>query len=344
MLPNTGLRCIKMKILISDPTLRDGSHAIKHQINTNHIKMYCQIAEKAGIPIVEVGHGNGLGASSLQLGESLTSDEKMVKEARKYLKKSKLGIHIIPGYATIEKDLKPAIDNGVDVVRVASHCTEADLCEKHVIYARNRGVSVWGCLMMAHMIDEELLLEQIKKFQEYGAEGVVIMDSSGNFLPDDVSRVVGYLVDNSKINIGFHGHNNLGVAISNSISAINAGAHLIDATSSGFGAGAGNTQLEVLVAVLNRLEIQTDIDLYSVLDLADLVNTMWESQLPRITSVSVISGLSGVFSGFIKPVKRIAKEYKIDPRDLFIELGNNKIIAGQEDKIIELAAKIKNEK
>ena len=156
-------------ILISDPTLRDGNHAIGHQLSSGQIAAYCASADEAGIPIVEVGHGNGIGASSLQLGISKTCDEETLRVARDNLKKSMLGVHVIPGFATIEKDLKLAIEAGVDVVRVASHCSEADITERHIKYARNAGKIVYGVLMMSHMVTKEILAEEAIKMQSYGA-------------------------------------------------------------------------------------------------------------------------------------------------------------------------------
>lgn len=328
-------------ILISDPTLRDGSHAIKHQLSLEQIESYCLLAEEAGVPIVEVGHGNGLGASSLQLGLSSYTDAEMLTKARKNLKKTMLGIHIIPGFATIKKDLEPAIDYGVDLVRVACHCTEADLTENHISFARKKGMIVWGCLMMSHMLSDKLLLEQVLKMKEYGAEGVVIMDSAGTYLPENVFNRVSTLIDGTNIDIGFHAHNNLGLGVANSISAIEAGATLIDGSSRGFGAGAGNAQLEVLIAVLTKMKINTGVDLYKILDLGNLAEEILMDKIPSIQTNSIISGLAGVFSGFAKPVNRIAMEINVDPRDIFMELGKRNIIAGQEDKILEVAMEIK---
>ena len=325
------------KIRISDPTLRDGNHAVGHQLSAENIAAYCKAADAAGVPIVEVGHGNGLGASSLQLGEAKTSDHVALTTARANLSQSKLGIHVIPGFATIERDLKRALALGVDLVRVASHCSEADICERHIGFSRSEGVEVWGCLMMSHMISPAMLLEQARKMESYGAEGVVFMDSSGHFIPEDVRVRVETLLDGLGIAVGFHGHNNLGLAIANSVAAADAGATLLDACARGFGAGAGNTQLEVLVAVLDRLKYTTDIDLYKILDAADLAEETLMKEIPTISSVSVVSGMAGVFSGFMKPVARIAKEFKIDPRDIFFELGQRKIVAGQEDIILEVA-------
>jgi len=328
------------KIVISDPTLRDGNHAVRHSLRVDQIAAYCKAADSAGVAIVEVGHGNGLGASSLQLGESATPDHLALTTARANLTQSKLGIHVIPGFATIERDLKPALERGVDVVRVASHCTEADICERHISFSRSMGVEVWGCLMMSHMISPALLLEQARKMESYGAEGVVFMDSSGHYIPEDVRHRVEALVDGLSIAVGFHAHNNLGLAIANSMAAADAGATLLDGCARGFGAGAGNAQLEVLVAVLERLGYSTGIDLYKILDAADLAEQALMKEIPVIRSVSVVSGMAGVFSGFMKPVTRIAEEFKIDPRDVFFELGRRKIVAGQEDIILEVAKEL----
>ncbi len=325
------------KVLISDPTLRDGNHAVRHTLRADQIAAYCRAADAAGVPIVEVGHGNGVGASSLQLGESTTNDEITLRTARENLKNSKLGIHMIPGFATIEKDLKRAIEFGVDVVRVASHCTEADVTQRHIEYARKQDKTVYGVLMMSHMASKEVLLEEAKKMESYGAQGLIFMDSSGNYLPRDVKERVETLVRGLTIPVGFHAHNNLGMAIANSVVALEAGAEMLDGCARGFGAGAGNAQLEVLIAVLHRMGYETGIDFYKVLDAADLAEKELMEVVPTISSVSVVSGLSGVFSGFMKPVSRIAKELNLDPRDIFFELGRRKIVAGQEDFIMEVA-------
>lgn len=328
------------KILISDSTLRDGSHAVGHQLNSHQVAVYAAAAEAAGIPIVEVGHGNGLGASSLQLGESLISDNEMLISARKHLTNSKLGILIIPGFATINKDLSRAIEAGVDVVRVASHCTEADITERHITYARQKGKEVYGVLMMSHMAPKEMLVDEALKMELYGAEGVILMDSAGAYLPNDVTEKVSALVNKLRIPIGFHAHNNLGMAVANSIAAVEAGATILDGTMRGFGAGAGNAQLEVLVAVLEKMGYSTGIDLYKILDAADIAEKEMIKVIPSIKSESIVSGLSGVFSGFLKPVNRIAQKYGVDPRDIFFELGRRQVVAGQEDLIIEVAQEL----
>jgi 4-hydroxy 2-oxovalerate aldolase len=328
------------KILISDPTLRDGNHAISHQLSADQIKKYCIAAELAGIPIVEVGHGNGLGASSMNVGIASISDKEMLKVARKNLIKSKLGIHVIPGFATINKDLNHAIDYGVDVFRIASHCSEADVTENHINFCSKKGKTVFGVLMMSHMLDKNGLLEEGMKMQDYGAEGLILMDSSGNYLPNDVTTKVTHLVENLNIPIGFHAHNNLGLGIANSIAAVQSGAKILDGCARGFGAGPGNAQLEVLVAVLERMGYETGIDLYKVLDASDVAEKELMTNIPTTNSLSIVSGLSGVFAGFLKPVNRAALEFNVDPRDLFFALGKRGVVAGQEDLILEEAKKL----
>jgi len=330
------------KIIIHDTTLRDGNHAISHQLSSNSIESYCTIAERAGIPVVEVGHGNGLGASSLQVGFSKCTDEKMLLTARNILKKTKLAVHVMPGFATIKDDLTKAIDIGVDIIRVGTHCTEADISKNFVEFSKKNGVKVYGALMMSHMVDKKELLKQAKLFQEYGASGVSIFDSAGNYITEDVKSRISYLVKNLSIQVGFHGHNNLGLAIANSITAIENGATIIDSSIKGFGAGAGNAQLEVLVAVLQRMKYQTGIDLYSALDASELAMNKFIDKSPTITSSAVISGLTGVFSGFNKHIEKVAAIYDVDPRKIYAYLGKAKIIGGQEDKIVEAANWIKN--
>jgi 4-hydroxy 2-oxovalerate aldolase len=333
------------KILISDPTLRDGNHAVRHQLSRQSFIAYCQAAEAAGVPIVEVGHGNGLGASSMLIGESNLSDDEILSVSRENLLKTRLAIHLIPGFCTIKNDLAKAVDLGVDIFRVGAHCTEADITGRHIEYARTAGKETYGVLMMSHMVTPAVLLEEAKKMESYGAEAIVIMDSAGAYFPDDVTERISTLINGLNIPVGFHGHNNLGMAVINSVAAVKAGASILDGSIRGFGAGAGNTQLEVLVAVLERLGFETGIDLYKILDAADLAEKEFNPIAPFSTPISIISGLAGVFSGFSKQVTRTAQDYKVDPRDIFFALGKRNAVAGQESLIIEVAQEIaaKNE-
>lgn len=334
------------KILISDPTLRDGNHAVAHQLSAENFASYCKAADAAGIPIVEVGHGNGLGASTILVGEAKLTDEQMLTISRENLKTSKLGVLAVPGFCTINQHLTQAVELGVDVIRVASHCTEADITQRHIDFVRKANKTAYGVLLMSHMASPAKLLEEAQKMAAYGAQAVIIFDSSGYYLPEDVSTRIQTLVDNLEIPVGFHGHNNLGMAIINSVAAVRAGASIIEATIRGFGAGAGNTQLEVLVAVFKRLGWDTGIDLYKVLDLAQLAEQEFNPTPASINPLAIVSGLAGVFSGFARLVNKTANDYGVDARDIFFELGERKAVAGQEALILEVAqdlAKKKNE-
>lgn len=328
------------RVLICDPTLRDGSHAIQHRLTADQIASYCRAASGAGVSIVEIGHGNGLGASSLQVGESLLTDRQMLETGKQNLGQSRLGIHVIPGFATINHDLRPALALGVDVVRVASHCTEADTTRRHIGFVREQGRQAFGVLMMSHMAAVNVLVEEAQKMESYGAEAVIIMDSAGGYLPDQVRERMRALVESLSITVGFHAHNNLGMAVANTLAAMESGAGILDGTARGFGAGAGNTPIELLVALAGRLGYETGIDLYKILDAAELAEKTIMPSLPSIKSTSIVSGLAGVFSGFAKPVERAAQEFGVDPRDIFFELGRRKVVAGQEDMIVEVALEL----
>ena len=330
------------KIYIHDVSLRDGSHAISHQLNQDKIAAYCKAANLAGVESVEVGHGNGLAASSIQVGFSKISDEEMISVARKNLETTKLALHVMPGFATINNDIKKAFDLGVDMIRTACHCTEADITQRHIEYARDRGKEVIGALMMSHMASKEILLEEALKMQSYGAEGIILYDSAGAYLPFNVKDKIGFLVGNLNIPVGFHAHNNLGMAIANSVTAIESGAQILDGAIRGFGAGAGNAQLEVLVAVLSKMNYDTGISLYKILDAAEMAEEKILEKIPSISNLSIISGSAGVFSGFAKHVSRVAKEFNVDPRDIFVELGKRNAVAGQEDLIVEVAIYLRN--
>jgi len=329
------------KIIITDSSLRDGNHAVKHTINLDQIKRYCQFADKAGIPIVEVGHGNGLGASSLLIGLSPYTDEQILTTARENLKTSKLGIHIIPGIATVKKDIEPAINMGVDVFRIATHCTEATLSKSHIEYLKSKDKTVVGVLMMSALADTKTLVENAKIMEEYGAEAVVIMDSTGTYLPKDVYERISELKNSLKIDVGFHAHDNLGLATANSLTAANYGATYIDACIRGFGAGAGNAHLDMLIPVLEKSGYQVDIDFQKVIIEADKVMEYLVPSAPISTPVNVLTGLNRLFSGFEKPIIKASKLYGIEYSSLIFELGNRKLVAGQEDLILEVAQKLK---
>lgn len=329
------------KIIITDSSLRDGNHSVKHTISLDSIKKYCIFAESAGIPIIEVGHGNGLGASSLLIGQSPYTDTEILTTARQNLKNTKLGIHIIPGIATVDKDIKNAIDIGVDIFRVATHCTEATLSKSHIEYLAKAGKEVYGVLMMSALIDTKELVQQAKIMEDYGAQAIIIMDSTGTYLPSDVQERISHLKTFTNIKVGFHAHNNLGCAVANSLMAVQSGADMIDACIRGFGAGAGNAPLEILIPVLEQNNFNSNIDFKQVIIEADAVMDYLIPSPPVTTPVNVLTGLHKLFSGFERPIIKASKLYNIEYSSLIFELGNRKLVAGQEDLILEIAQKIK---
>lgn len=327
-------------IIITDSSLRDGNHSVKHTISLDSIARYCQFADKAGVPIVEVGHGNGLAASSLLIGKSPNTDEEMLLTAKKNLKTSKLGIHTIPGLSTLDH-AKKAIDLGVDVVRVATHCTEATLSKSHIEYLAKQNIEVYGVLMMSALISPEELVEQAKIMESYGAEAIVIMDSTGTYLPKDVQERISMLVNELKIDVGFHAHNNLGCAITNSLTAADYGAKYIDGCIRGFGAGAGNAALEILIPVFQQSGYDLGINFEDTIKEADKVMEYLVPSAPITTPINILTGLKRLFSGFEKPIVSASKIYGIEYSSLIFELGNRKLVAGQEDLILEIAQKLK---
>jgi 4-hydroxy 2-oxovalerate aldolase len=323
----------KTHVVVHDPTLRDGQHAVRHQLDAAQLRAYAEAVNRARVPVVEVGHGNGLGASSLQIGRSRLGDEDMLSVVREALTHSRMGVFMAPGWGR-GSDVRRAVDHGADVVRIAAHCTEADITEQHLGLVRELGAEAQTVLLMSHMADADRLGDQCAMAVGFGAQAVGIMDSAGHYLPGDVSeRIRAIVTAVGDVPVIFHGHNNLGMAVANSVAAVEAGATIIDGCARGFGAGAGNTQLEVLVAVLDRLGHPTGINLRALLVAADVAEKQLMPAPPTIDSISLVSGLAGVFSGFKLPVAAAAERAGVDPVDVFFELGRRQAVAGQEDLI-----------
>lgn len=325
------------KLMLFDSTLRDGNHAVRHQIGKEQIEDYCLAMDGTGVHTIIVGHGNGLGASSLQVGFSKLSEHEMLETARKNLEKTRLGAYMIPGFGTIRDNLEPAIRDGVEVFTIGCHCTEADTTKQHIEFLRKKEKEVYGVLMMYHMASAEKLLEEARKMQSYGAMGVILMDSAGASTPDMVQRTVSTLYDSLRIHVGFHPHNNMGMAVANAYTAYMEGADIIDGTLRGFGAGAGNCQLEDVVALFEKCRIKTGIDFYRMLDASETVMPELMGRDMGQDPLSIVSGQAGVFSAFKLPVQKAAEEFRVDARDIFYELGKRKVVAGQEDMIVEVA-------
>jgi 4-hydroxy 2-oxovalerate aldolase len=324
-----------------DVTLRDGNHALRHQLTSEFVKKYCELSDTSGVWAVEVGHGNGLGASSYLVGKSFEPDKDLLTAAREKLKTTKLAVHTIPGFATIKRDLVPAVDLGVDIFRVATHSTEASTAEKHIEYLANLGKTVHGVLMMSHMNSISGLVDQANLMVSYGASAVILMDSSGHFLQREVVERVDAIKNELPIEVGFHAHNNLGLAVANAHAAVSAGASIVDGASMGLGAGAGNAQLENIIAVSNRYSAKTE-DLGSFLEMSALVETSYPSNLPRTSGSSIQSGMAGVFSGYAPQVKIVSEELGIEVNALWHEMAKRKLVAGQESMIREIAQDLMN--
>ena len=320
-------------INLVDTTLRDGSHAVSHQYTVEQVKAIASGLDEAGVQYIELSHGDGMAGSSYNYGWSATSDEELIKAGSSVIKKGKLVVLLIPGIGTIE-DLKMAADCGVKVVRIATHVTEADISEQHIGMAKKLGMMAIGFLMMAHMALPEKVVEQTKLLESYGADCVYIADSAGTLLPEGVSERVSAVVEALKVPVGFHAHNNLTLATANSLAAIEAGATFIDGTCRGLGAGAGNTQIEVLTGVLEKKGYETGVDFYKIMDVAEDIVEPIMNRPQVVRNASMMLGYSGVYSSFLLHTYRAAERFNLDPRKILVELGRRRMVGGQEDMIV----------
>lgn len=327
------------KIKITEVALRDGSHAMSHQYTVEQVKTITKALNDASVPYIEVSHGDGLGGSSIQYGLSGTDELKLIEAAVEATDFSKIAVLLIPGIGTIE-DLKNAHRIGADMVRVATHVTEADVSKQHLETAKELGMETVGFLMMSHMAPVDKLIEQAKLMESYGADTVYVVDSAGALLPDQVTERIKALRQALTVNIGFHAHNNLSLAMGNTLAAIEQGATRIDGSVRCLGAGAGNTQTEVLAAVLEKMGIETGIDFYKMMDIAENIIAPILPGTQEITKNCLTMGYAGVYSSFRLHAERAAKRYNLDSRDILIELGKQKIVGGQEDMIIDVAAEL----
>ncbi len=333
----------KQKINIVDTTLRDGSHAVSHSFTVEQVEAIAGGLDKVGTSIIEISHGDGIAGASINYGFCQTNEMELIRAARKVIKNSKLGVLLIPGIGTIE-DLKEAREDGAEVVRVATHVTEADTGIQHIQAAKDMGMMAVGFLMMSHMASPEKILEQAKIFVDAGADYINIADSAGYMLPDDVRARISLVKNSIDIPVGYHSHNNLGVSIYNSIAAVEEGATYIDVTCRGLGAGAGNTQNEVLCAVLDRMGYDTGVDLYGIMDLAEEVVEPIMQRPQIIKTAPLVIGYAGVYSSFLLHTYKAAEKYNLNPRDILIELGKRKMVGGQEDMIVDVAYELSQQK
>lgn len=332
------------KVYITDTTLRDGSHSIAHKFTLDDIKEICRKLDEANVDIIEVGHGDGLTGSTCNYGFSTFNDFEMLKAASSVIKKAKLATLLLPGIGTVE-DLRKAKECGVNIVRIATHVTEADISQQHIFEAKRMGYFVVGFLMMAHRADVNKVLLEAKKMESYGADVVYVTDSAGAMLPDEVKTKISKLVKELDIPVGFHSHNNLGLAIGNSVAAIEAGATYIDGSLGGLGAGAGNTPTEMLIAVANKLDIDHNVNLFKTIDASSKnlkpIVKKYGVNLVDIAD-SMMLGYAGVYSSFMLHAKRASTRFNVDYREVILELGRREAVGGQEDWIVEIAEELGN--
>ena len=333
------------KITLHDMTLRDGMHPKRHLMTLEQMKSVAQGLDAAGIPLIEVTHGDGLGGASVNYGFPAHSDEEYLSTVIPLMKQAKVSALLLPGIGTVDH-LKMAHGLGVHTIRVATHCTEADVSEQHITMARKLDMDTVGFLMMAHMSDSAGLIKQAKLMEGYGANCIYVTDSAGYLLPDQVKERIAAVRDALKpeTELGFHGHHNLAMGVANSVAAIEAGANRIDAAAAGLGAGAGNTPMEVLVAVLDRMGIQTGVNVWKIQDVAeDLVVPLMDFPI-RIDRDALTLGYAGVYGSFLLFAKRAEKKYGIPARDLLVELGRRGMVGGQEDMIEDTALTMARER
>jgi 4-hydroxy 2-oxovalerate aldolase len=326
---------------LTDSTLRDGSHALAHRYTAAQVAAIAGALDQAGVPVIEVSHGDGLGGSSFNYGFSAHDERELIQAAAAVVKRAKLAVLLLPGIGVAE-DLREARELGVAVARIATHCTEADIAIQHIGMAKRLGMEAVGFLMMAHMIEPAALLEQARIMQAAGADCVYVVDSAGAMTVTDARDRVKALKDGllATTQVGIHAHNNLSLGVANSLAALDVGVDQVDGCSRGLGAGAGNCPTEVLVAVTDRIGWETGIDVLKIMDVAEDVVAPVMAREQIIDRAALTLGYAGVYSSFLLHAERAAKRFDVDARDILLELGRRKVVGGQEDMIVDVAMEL----
>lgn len=329
----------ELDVRITDTSLRDGSHAKHHQFTVAEVRAVVSALDDAGMPVIEVSHGDGLGGSSFNYGFSAVDERELIKAAVDTAERAKIAALMLPGLG-VKDDIVAAHDLGVSVIRIATHCTEADIAEQHFRMARDRGMETVGFLMMSHTVGPEVLAAQARIMAGAGCQCVYVVDSAGAMILDDVAvrveAVRAALGDDAQV--GFHGHENLSLSLANTILAIRAGAVQVDGSTRRLGAGSGNTSCEALAAVCARLGIRTGLDVLKMIDAAeDVVRPIMDDEC-KLDRLALVMGYAGVYSSFLKHAYRAADRYGVSGADILLECGRRRLVGGQEDQIIQIAA------
>ena len=328
-------------IRVIDTTLRDGSHAVAHQFTVEQVRDVVAALDGAGVPVIEVAHGDGLGGSTLTYGRSGTDERELIAAACETAQRATIAALILPGVGTVH-DIRAARDLGVGLLRVATHASEADISVEHFAMARELGMQTAGFLMMSHTLAPEVLAAQARVMADNGCECVYVVDSAGAMVLDEVADRVNALVQElgDDATVGFHAHRNLGVGEANTILAVRAGATTVDGSLRAFGAGSGNAQTELVAALLDRLGYDTGIDVAALLDAAEEVAAPLQPAVPVVDRDAITLGLAGVYSSFLKHARRTGTQYGVPAHELLRIAGERKLVGGQEDLLVDIAVEL----